>query len=189
MAAATRCRANSTAATASTRLTPRRRNPARANRQVTAQTPRSARSSARPPMGPGCCGPDRRAPSAARLRTSRPDDRDERDEASRGAGVRMAAVGLFTEPVGALLDRERRGGFSLPQLVPLALASPARTTGPEDRLQVIAAGFVGRYDADRRTCAAPAASFPAAGWRGKPVSPQLGAISARRQGGRRACPA
>ena len=148
MARAPRARAKSTAASASARLTPRRRNPARVNRHVSAQTLRSDLSSDHTVRG--CCAPDRRTPDAARRRTS-PQARHRgsrrghwscRTQGGHSRSVRVAG--------GRALDRERRERLSRLELVPLALTPRALTSRPENRLEILTGGLVRRHDANRR---------------------------------------
>src|SRR5918995_511243 len=73
-----------------------------------------------------------------------------RDETARGAGLRMAAVGLLTQPVGAFLVGKGGEELPRPQLVPLALAPGRLAPCAEDRLQVFPARLVGGHDGDRR---------------------------------------
>ena len=148
MARAPRSRAKSTAARASARLTPRLRKPARVNKQVTAQTLASALSSARPSHGTRKLRQAR--VGGARLDRAPADGLavDVRDQAAGRVRLRVAAVGLLAQPVGALLDGKRAKGLARPQLVALALA-PGAAARAEDRLQVRAARLVGGHDADR----------------------------------------
>ena len=67
-------------------------------------------------------------------------------EATGGVRAGVPTVRLLPQPKGALLDRKRGEGLPRRQLVPLALTPEPRASRPEHRLQVVATGFVCRYD-------------------------------------------
>jgi hypothetical protein len=103
------------------------------------------------------------------------------DQAARGAGLGMAGVGLFPQPLRAVLHRHRapltRGG---PE--PLALAARCIAARAEDRLQVLPGRRVRRHDGDRglghpsrvRHPCIPVHLGPAESCARKPSAPETG---------------
>jgi len=71
------------------------------------------------------------------------------DETAGGLRLRLAGIGLLTEPIGAFFGGKPDEILLPAQLEPLALASRRRAGRAEDRLQVIPARLVGGYDGDR----------------------------------------
>ena len=60
----------------------------------------------------------------------------------------MPALGLGTETMGAVLDRDLRERLLRLQLVPLALADERVAATAEDRLEILPARLVGGDDAE-----------------------------------------